>query len=86
MADSSSSDSDKDFDIEDIPEDNRDHVREVLAKGRSIAPFYSVLVSIIKESVLYKLYKQYYQADKVFYNKLHIIVENKKEQKGQDSE
>ena len=41
MADSSS-ESETSFNIEEVPEDNRDHVREVLAKGRQIAPFYNV--------------------------------------------
>ena len=41
MADSSS-ESEATFDIEEVPEDNRDHVREVLAKGKQIIPYYSV--------------------------------------------
>ena len=30
----SSSDSEQSFDIDNIPEDNREHVREVLSKGK----------------------------------------------------
>ena len=44
MADSSS-ESEAAFDIEEVPEDNRDHVREVLARGKQMAPFYSVHIS-----------------------------------------
>lgn len=44
MADSSS-ESEAAFDIEEVPEDNRDHVREVLARGKQMAPFYSVQIS-----------------------------------------
>ena len=84
MADSSS-ESEASFDISTIPEDNRDHVREVLAKGKQITPFYSVKLSLIQESVLYRIYKRYYQADNVFYNELNIIANRKKEQKEQDS-
>lgn len=38
----SSSDEGQGFTIEDVPEDSREHVREVLAKGRQITPFYNV--------------------------------------------
>lgn len=42
MADSSS-ESEQSFDIDNIHEDNREHVREVLAKGKEIIPYYSVI-------------------------------------------
>lgn len=41
MADSSS-ESEESFDIENVHEDQREHVKEVLAKGKEIAPFYNV--------------------------------------------
>ena len=39
-----SSESESAFDIEDIPEENRDYIREILQKGKNIAPFYSVVL------------------------------------------
>jgi hypothetical protein len=38
----SDSESNKSFDIEDIAEENQAHIREVLNKGRQLAPFYDV--------------------------------------------
>ena len=39
----SDSESNKSFDIEDIAEENQQHIREVLNKGKLIAPFYDVI-------------------------------------------
>lgn len=78
MADSSS-ESEQSFDIDNIPEDNRDHVREVLAKGKEIIPYYSVIYFFMQDTVLFDLYKKYYQTDHVFYNELNIIKNRTKQ-------
>lgn len=81
MADSSS-ESEQSFDIDNIHEDNREHVREVLAKGKEIIPYYSVILFFMQDAVLFELYKKYYQTDQVFYNELNIIKNRTKQNEG----
>lgn len=61
-------------------------LRDLLDRAKNITPFYNVLQTHIQDDTLLLIYKDCFNTDQVFLNKLEIIAKNHKSAKQEEDQ